>query len=74
MRVRHYGFLANAVREKQLQTIREDLRIMPATDTSNERGQQPVSAQSLSGGLCPKCKTGHLIRTLRLPRPRLEGG
>ena len=69
MRVRHYGFLANAVREKRLQAIRKDIQ---ADDTKGEAEREAV--QPLSACRCPKCKIGHLIRTIRLPRPRLEGG
>jgi len=68
MRIRHYGYLANRVRVKQLEKIRHCL----AEEATQEPSQTPDPLQPYQPQpyqeqpaevpqLCPHCKTGHLI-------------
>lgn len=69
MRIRHFGFLANACRAAQLGRCRDLLDCSaPATDRN-----EPEQTQDNSDRRCPSCERGRLIR-LRLPanHPRLR--
>ena len=59
MRIRHYGFLANACRKKQLKMIRKALGKSEETDKPKEQAPstQPFKTDHYP---CPKCKTGQL--------------
>ena len=60
MRIRHYGFLANCCREKQLSIIRKALS--EAKAASGTRGKTKQSGMIIKTDCvtCPKCKTGQL--------------
>ena len=70
MRIRHYGYLANRVRVKQLEKIRECLKAAKVTAIQSAKsGYSPTTqADSSSPGIlnaqapehCPKCKIGFL--------------
>jgi hypothetical protein len=70
MRIRYYGFLANAHREKKLDKIRKLLGATQPTPSSQQEeeghDEDPCSQQR-----CPNCNCG----TMRLidfsPRPRI---
>ena len=72
MRIRHYGFLANAVRQKSVARCRELLVV-----GDDARGQPAVAHESWQELLlrltgvdvtrCPKCATGRLLATERIP-------
>ena len=58
MRIRHYGYLANRVRVKQLNHIRQRLATNSGGDTLTEK---PASIWSeCRKERCPKCKAGYL--------------
>jgi len=61
MRIRHYGYLANRVRVKQLEKIRTWI----AEEKPLSQKQPPMKTTMItvfeSRHLCPNCKTGHLI-------------
>jgi len=68
MRIRHFGFLANACRTEQLRRCRKLLGC--------SRANVPVDIADNSSPddqprLCPSCRTGHLIRC-DLPQPGLR--
>ncbi len=72
MRIRHYGYLANRVRVKQIKNIREALKKEPtikAVITKQAKNNGPLTLISTSiltttnkerKEHCPKCKTGYL--------------
>ena len=57
MRIRHYGFLANACRARQLPRIRQALAETHQQDAEQQQAEQerPGSAESLCF-LCPRCQ------------------
>ena len=58
MRIRHYGYLANRVRVKQLTHIRQRLAMHSQSDTLTDK---PASIGSeCRKDRCPKCKSGYL--------------
>jgi len=58
MRIRHYGYLANRVRVKQLQMIRDALA---SCDHREAQWREPQSVPAeLPRIRCPKCKQGYL--------------
>ena len=58
MRIRHYGYLANRVRVKQLTHIHQRLATNSASDTLTDK---PASIRSeCRKDRCPKCKSGYL--------------
>jgi hypothetical protein len=73
VRIRYYGFLANAHRKEQLQKIRELLGApQPAVvdDESSDPSQDPV--EHLHDQRCPHCSEGFLRAVDVAPRPRLS--
>ncbi|EDM67901.1 transposase, IS91 family, putative [Moritella sp. PE36] len=54
MRVRHFGFLANACKRKRLALIKEQLSSAP---TKTEKTTVEIGCQ----WLCPQCKEGYLL-------------
>jgi len=63
VRIRHYGFLSNASRKKQLNLIRSFLDAQPPNPPLQQDWQQLY--HSLTGqtpDLCPSCNIGHLIQ------------
>jgi len=68
MRIRHFGFLANACRAKQLQQCR-DLLACPAPSTVDSTD----SIAADESRRCPSCKNARLLRTELPPfHPRLQ--
>jgi len=58
MRIRHYGYLANRVRVKHLNHIRQRLAMHSGSDTLTDK---PASIRSeCRKDRCPKCKSGYL--------------
>ena len=85
MRIRHFGFLANSVREKSLARCREHLAV--ETEADDNTAEEACVAETwqqlfkrLTGidvTLCPACNTGHLIQKEPIPtKPRkwIHGG
>jgi hypothetical protein len=71
-RIRHYGLLANRHRAENLARCRE-LLAMPVP-TPQSSGNDPQRSQQLTGHdplLCPKCKSGKMVRIALLPTIRL---
>jgi hypothetical protein len=76
MRIRHFGFMANAIRKKSLTKCRKHLAVEedPADcaakeDRADETWQQLL--ERLTGidvTLCPACRTGHLIQKEPIPK------
>ena len=73
VRIRYYGFLANAHREEQLQRIRQLLGApQPAVpdEPSSDLSQDPI--EPAPDQRCPHCREG-LMRAVDIaPRPRLS--
>ncbi|MEK6987402.1 MAG: IS91 family transposase, partial [Candidatus Thermoplasmatota archaeon] len=76
MRIRHYGFLANAVRRRKVARCRELLSVPNAKDGA-DREETPQTWQEelfrLTGRdvtVCPKCHAGRLLEEEILPRSR----
>ncbi|MFV2005629.1 MAG: IS91 family transposase, partial [Gammaproteobacteria bacterium] len=66
MRIRHYGYLANRVRVKQIKKIRDWLNIEQTTkvviskQTTNNGPLILTASNKENTEHCPKCKTGYL--------------
>ena len=58
MRIRHYGYLANRVRVKQLKNIRQ--RLATRCDSEAATAEQTTPGTEPSKERCPKCKSGYL--------------
>jgi hypothetical protein len=76
MRIRHFGFLANAVRKESIDRCRDHLAV---THDRNQIAAQETRVletfsqllERLTGidvTLCPICKTGHLIKKEQIPK------
>jgi len=64
MHIRHYGFLANRLRDKKLALARELLAEKPSSHTPTSQASAPSrvdSAQEPNSLICPACKQGRLI-------------
>ena len=73
VRIRYYGFLANAHRQEQLRRIRELLDApQPAIDDEEPDERQSDPASSDHGQRCPHCKEGLMWPIDQSPRPRLS--
>jgi len=74
MRIRHYGWLANACRAKKLEQIKAAIAAQEAeasAEISEPLRENPQSAETWP---CPCCKTGRMRVCETLPPMRLEGG
>ena len=61
MRVRHYGFLANAVRKKRIDTLRQLLAAQGmVVKLAPEAQHSDIGTQILEASLCPRCQQGYL--------------
>ena len=68
MRVRFFGFLANACKKKNVEAIRKLLSYEPAEEKQKKDVRSLML--ELTGNdimLCPKCKTGHLCTIQAMP-------
>ena len=79
VRIRHYGFLANACRSKQLPRIRQAIAAVDKQSQENLAELKPTaSAESVTetgGFFCPHChRPMRLIAVISPARVRLEGG
>ena len=82
MRIRHFGFLANAVRAKQLPRCRELLRASDAELSASEDDVRSVAdliaayaridPLETTGDPCPQCGQGHLVRRTLDPDPSFD--
>jgi len=68
MRIRHYGYLANRVRVKQLKNIRQKLAI--CSDSEAGTPEQSSAGAGLPTERCPKCKSGYLHFVGEIPSAR----
>lgn len=73
VRIRHYGFLANSVRQEKLPTARQLLG-QPAAATESQAPKEPESWEALLLRLtgkdvtrCPQCGVGRLLIVEELP-------
>jgi hypothetical protein len=73
VRIRHYGFLANSVRQDTLPTARRRLG-QPAAATASQASREPESWEALLLRLtgkdvtrCPQCGIGRLLVVEELP-------
>jgi len=63
MRIRHFGFLANRSKKKNLKRCRELLGLSPQLPESTEKTTQELVLQ-LTGidlNICPRCQKGSMI-------------
>ena len=77
MRIRHYGFLANACRRRKLPRIRAALAAqgkVPASAPADPEKAVQKTPAPFSGWPCPKCHKGHLRVIGECPPHRWEGG
>ncbi len=68
MRIRFFGFLANACKNKNIAKIRKLLSYEPAEE--NHKKDVRTLMLELTGNditLCPKCKKGHFYKTQSMP-------
>lgn len=73
VRIRYFGFLANAHRQEQLRKIRELLGApQPVIMGEETHGEQQDSASSAHDPRCPHCKEGFMWPIDTAPRPRLS--
>ena len=74
MRIRHYGFLANCCRRKNLTQVRKalgqraEVQASESGETTTEAARQTTNA----GYPCPQCRTGRLL--INAPVRRLSEG
>lgn len=73
MRIRHYGWLANACRAKQLPLVREAVAHYASLPPTAEH-KQPGAAAPFEGIPCPCCRAGMMRVRYPLPPVRLEYG
>jgi hypothetical protein len=73
VRIRHYGFLANAVRRREIAHCRELLDHpvppLPMDPTQSETWKETllrITGKDVT--CCPRCKTGRMTDTAELPR------
>ena len=66
MRIRFFGFLSNACKAKNIETIRRDLSYAQSVDDEEKREKNIQEMMLILTGtdisLCPFCKKGHLHR------------
>jgi len=65
MKIRHFGFLANICKKRNLECIHEQLGV-PFEDSEFQKETVQEMMLRLTGediSLCPRCGKGHLIRT-----------
>jgi len=80
MRVRHFGFLANATRKKKLETIRQlmdEQPEIPADKPITQNSIQIDGSEIIKPCLCPACKKGSMVISywvLPLKRRRMQNG
>ncbi len=78
MRVRHFGFLANATRKKKLETIRQLMDEQPEIRLEKLTSQNIIQIDGsdiIKSCLCPACKKGSMVisyRILPLKRRRMQ--
>ncbi len=60
MRIRHYGYLANRVRVKQLERIRTWIAEKKPVNPKQAQRAIPVTTAEKASMPCPNCKTGYL--------------
>jgi hypothetical protein len=71
-RMRHYGFLSNASKQKSLEKARKALKVK-AQITLDKAARREAARQKLLGqnpDLCPCCKKGKMLRVGILPPSR----
>ena len=63
MRIRHYGFLANAVRKKRIDTLRQLLAAqgMVVKQASEKQCPEIGTKALIEASLCPRCQQGYFI-------------
>ena len=67
MRIRYYGFLANARRKKKLSLIRQMLGA-PVQDAANDQADCEQE-QDTALEPCPHCQQGQMRTIFEVPRP-----
>ncbi len=73
VRIRYYGFLANAHRQEQLRKIRAWLNAAPPKSSEKESDdEQQDPAAILQEQRCPHCKVGLMWPIETAPRPKLS--
>lgn len=73
VRIRYYGFLANAHRQEQLQKIRELLGTPQPTMAAEQSDHAPQDLlEPLQDQPCPHCNEGLMRAVALAPRPRLS--
>jgi len=80
MRVRHFGFLANATKRKKLETIRQLMDEQPDSPVNKPIVQTVIQidgSEIIKPCLCPACKKGNMVISfwvLPLKRRRMQNG
>jgi hypothetical protein len=70
-RIRHYGFLANRCKARDLPRCRELLGVLPhpAEPIPESVQDRVLRLTGVDITQCPRCKEGHLVRVIELPTP-----
>ncbi len=76
VRIRHYGFLANAVRRREIARLRELLQVQappPSADVPEPEGWQDLLLRLTGKDVtrCPRCRNGRMTDVAELPRATL---
>ncbi len=69
MKIRHFGFLANSCKNKNLKRIREQLGVCPQKSESQKETiiEAMLRLTGVDITLCPRCCKGHLVEIASLP-------
>jgi hypothetical protein len=72
MRIRHYGLLANAKRQRDLARCRQCIEVETLKDHAEHanRSEPPIGRCHQDLVRCPRCRVGHLVTVGLLPAPR----
>jgi len=65
MRIRHFGWLANACRKQQLPLVRQAIAVLAATPVVTEKATDTTAVPGFEGIPCSCCKTG--VMRVRYP-------
>ena len=68
VRIRHYGFMANAARRKQLDLCRKLLEMPPPESAQRHWKERYETLTGRRPDLCPHCKSGQMVQIETLNR------
>jgi len=74
-RIRHFGFLANRGREKNIEALRELFGLPFKAKEQNESTEElMLKIAGIDINLCPRCRVGKLRVSYAIPRPKVIRG